>query len=188
MAAPLGAIGIGSTLVGGILGAQGASAAGEATLQQNYYQAGIAKMNADIAKQNADYATNQGEISAMERGIAGGQQLGGIRAAQASSGLDVNSGSSLAVQKGQKFAIDTDVSIIRANAAKAAFDYTAQASNYLSQASLYEMAGTNAAEAGKINAESSILGTVGSVASKWSQGQQIGLFSDWGKASQPLGS
>jgi hypothetical protein len=42
------------------------------------------------------------------------------------------------------------------------------------------MAGTDAAAAGATKAEASIVGTVGSVASKWTQGSQVGLFNDVG--------
>lgn len=180
MAAPIALAGLGATIFGGILGAQGATQAGDAALQQNYYQAGIAQYNAAIAKQNADYALNVGEQQAQTYGLAEGERIGQIIASQASSGLDVNTGSAAAVQAGQKMVGGLDVTQIRANAAKAAYDYDTQSTQFTQQAGLYEMAGTNAVQAAKINAESSILGTVGSVATKWTQGQQVGLFSDIG--------
>jgi hypothetical protein len=182
MAAPLGLIGLGSSIFGGILGAQGAEKAGEAQGMQNYYQAGIAQMNATIAKQNADYAMNVGEQQAEIHGMQGAQTLGHIIASQASSGLDVNTGTNRAVQTSQQFATALDTAQLRANAAKSSYDYTTQAANFTAQAGLYQMAGTNAIEAGQINAESSILGTVGSVASKWAQGSQVGLFNNFGSS------
>jgi hypothetical protein len=180
MAAPLALVGMGATVLGGITQAQGQEKLGEANLIQNYYQSGIAQMNAQIARQNADYAINVGEQQAQTRGLAGGQQLGQIVAAQASSGLDVGSGSARAVQESQREIIGLDTTQIRSNAAKAAYDYNVQAANFDATSQLYQMAGTNAAQAGQIQAESSILGTVGSVATKWSQGQQVGLFSGVG--------
>jgi hypothetical protein len=182
MAAPLAVLGMGSTLLGGITQAQGAQAEGKAQLEQNYYQAGVAKLNADIAKQDEAFALNKGEQEAQIAGLRGGQQLGQIKAAQASGNIDVNSGSALAVQKGQKMAIDLDRAQITSNAAMAAYDYNAKATQFENQSTLYEMAGTNAAQAGQIKAESSILGTAGSVAAKWSQGSQVGLFNDVGSS------
>lgn len=193
MAAPLALIGMGSSIFGGILGAQGALQAGEAQAQQNYYQAGIAKMNADIARQNADYAMNVGEQQAMIRGIQGAQTLGHVIAGQASSGLDVNTGTNLAVQQGTQFATTQDVATLRMNAWKGAYDQQVLAANQMAQAGLYELSGTNAIDAAQTNAMASIVGTVGSVASKWAQGSQVGLFSNpgsWfgGSSNQPLGA
>jgi hypothetical protein len=178
MADPVSLLALGSmaaTIGGGLLGAQGAEKAGTAQLEQNYYQAGVAKLNSSIALQNADYALNQGEQQAMEFGIAGGQRLGNIMAAQSSSGLDVNTGSAPLVRAGQKQIIDLDTTQIRSNAAKTAYDYDVQSTQFEQQATLYEMAGTNAAAAGQIKAESSIIGTAGAVSSQWLQGSQVGL-------------
>lgn len=173
---------MGASLLGGITQAQGSLAEGKAQMEQNYYQAGVAKLNADIAKQDEEFALNKGEQEAQIAGLRGGQVLGQIKAAQASGNIDVNSGSALAVQKGQKMAIDLDRAQITSNAAMAAYDYNAKAADFQAQAGLYELAGTDAAKAGQIKAESSILGTVGSVASKWSQGSQVGLFSGIGSS------
>lgn len=188
MAAPLALVGLGSSIAGGLVQAQGQEKLGEANLIQNYYQSGIAQMNAQIAAQNADYALNAGEQQAMTRGIAGGQTLGQIIASQASSGLDVRSGSAAQVQASEKQAIGLDTAQIRTNAWKSAYDYNVQATNFEAQSQLYQMAGQNAAAAGQISAESSILGTVGSVATKWSQGSQVGLFGDSGIGFGDIGS
>ncbi len=180
MAAPLALVGLGSTIFGGVLGAQGASQAGAAQEKQNYYQAGVAELNSQIAKQNADYAMNQGEQQAQKFGMAAGEREGQIVASQASSGTDVNTGSNLGVQKSQHYVDLQDLTQIRSNAAKVAYDYDVQSVNFDKQAQLYKMAGKDAAAAGATKAEASIVGTVGSVASKWTQGSQVGLFNDLG--------
>ncbi len=180
MAAPLGILGLASTIGGGILQAQGASAAGGAQEKQNYYQAGVAELNSQIAKQNADFAMNQGEQQAQKFGMAAGEREGQIVASQADSGTDVNTGSNRDVQKSQHFVDLMDLTQIRSNAAKVAYDYDVQSVNFDKQAQLYKMAGKDAAAAGGIKAEASIIGTVGSVASKWTQGSQVGLFNDVG--------
>jgi hypothetical protein len=73
-----------------------------------------------------------------------------------------------------------DLTQIRSNAAKTAYDFSTKATMDLNQATLDTMAGANARTAGDINAASSILGTVGSVSSKWLQGKQMGM---WGTSS-----
>jgi hypothetical protein len=178
-----------SSIAGGVVGAEGAQKQGQAQLLQNYYQAGIAQFNAQIARQNADWAVNQGEVQAQTYGIQAGQTLGHIITAQAGSGFDVGSGTAAAVQASQRKTFALDLEQIRANANQAAFGYNVQAVNFDKQAQLYQMAGTNAAAAGQISAESSILGTVGSVASKWTQASQVGLFGDFGSlASGDMGA
>ena len=188
MAAPLGLVGLGSTIFGGILQAQGASAAGAAQEQQNYYQAGVAELNSQIAKQNRDFAFNQGEQQAQKFGLAAGERAGQIVASQASAGMDVNTGSNRSVQQSQHYVDLQDLTQIRSNAAKVAYDYDVQSVNFDKQAGLYKLAGTDAAKAGQTKAEASIVGTVGSVASKWTQGSQVGLFNDVGSTLGGFGS
>jgi hypothetical protein len=140
------------------------------------YQAGVAQINAGIDKQNAEYALNQGEQQSVIEGLKAGQQAGAIRAAQGASGVDVNSGSAAAVQASQRGITAMDLTQIRTNAAKTAYDYNVKSVMDTNQASLDVMAGENAKTAGDINATSSILGSVSSVSSKWLQGSQAGLW------------
>lgn len=180
MAEAMAVVGMGATIAGGITQAAGAKAAGQAALQQNNYQAGIAEINSKIATQNADYARNQGEIQATQYGIKSAQRQGAIRAGQGASGVDVNTGTAVDVRASQKKVSDMDLAQIRTNAAKTAYDFDAQAVGFDNQATLYRMAGANAVTAANYQATASILGTVSSVASKWSQGSQVGMFAGMG--------
>lgn len=173
-------IGGGSSILSGILGAQGAGQAGAAAKGQALYQAGVAIKNAQIAEQNSEYALNAGEQNAMRAGMKGAQQAGAIKAAQSASNLDVNSGSAKAVQDSQKLVTQMDMNTIRSNAAKTAYDYRVQAGSLRDQAGLYLTAGANAEAASKTNAEASIIGAAGSVAGKWMQASQLGLFNSSG--------
>lgn len=184
----MGVVGLGSTILGGETSAKGAAEQGIAQLKQNYYQAGIAQFNANVARQNADYERNRGEQEAQQYGIAGAQKMGAITAAQGASGLDVNTGSAAAVRAGEARVQAMDLTQIRSNAAKAAYNYDVEAQGFENQSALYTMAGTNAVDAANINVESSIIGTASSVASKWSQGSQVGLFNNLGSAASSLGS
>lgn len=176
MASGVGGLGLGASLAGGLLSAFGANQAGQRQQQMYDYQAQVAKINADIDKQNAAYARNKGEIEATQYGMKAAQQRGQIISAQAASGLDVNSGSAKQVQASQRTITGMDMTQIRSNAAKVAYDYDTKSVMDLNQATLDTMAGENAAKAGQINAFASVLGTVGSVSSKWMQGNQQGMW------------
>lgn len=180
MAAPavLGAISIGSTVLGGIMGAKGAKDQGKAQSEALLYQAGISDWNAKINKQNAIYARDAGDTESRIAGQKTAQQVGLIRATQGASGLDVNTGTQLKVQEGQAKVGAADVAQIRANAARRAFGYETEATSNEMQSGLLRQQASNAKKAGKTNAIASILGTAGSVASKWTQAKSVGLFSD----------
>ena len=182
MAAALGSVGMGATLAGGITSAIGAEKTASATQQSYNYQAGVAQINSTIDLQNAEYARSQGETQAMQFGLKAGQQQAQIKTTQAASGLDVNSGSAAAVQSSQQTLTAIDTAQIRANAAKTAYDYDVKSTQDLNQSTLDVMAGNNAITAGNFQAASSILGSVGSVSSKWMQGNQSGMFSSSGSS------
>ena len=125
--------GIGTSVLGSLFGASGASASGAASSQMSQYQAGVALLNAKIAKQNADYAIMEGEQSAMKYGLGARQRKGEIVAAQSASGLDVTSGSARDVQISQDTVTRIDMDQIRRNAAKAAYDYSIEAVKYTAE-------------------------------------------------------
>jgi hypothetical protein len=172
----LGALGIGSTIAGAETSAQGAAQLGTANSAMYSYQAGIANLNKSIDLQNQEFAAQTGEQQAQSFGIQEGQQLGQIKAAQASSGFDVNSGSSAQVRASQRQIGSVDTAIIRSNAAKTAYNYELQGTVAGAQSSLYTMASTNAAQAGSLSAEASILGGAASVSNQWLQAGNVGLF------------
>jgi hypothetical protein len=180
MAAAVGSIGMGASLAGGIMGAIGAKTTAEDTQNMYNYQAGIAQINSKIDLQNADYARNQGEIQATQFGLKEAQQEAGIKVAQSASGLDVNSGSAVDVQRSQRQLGQMDLTQIRSNAAKTAYDFDVKSTMDLNQSTLDIMGGTNAITAGNFAAASSILGSVGSVSSKWMSGNTAGL---WGSGA-----
>ena len=187
MAAAMGAIGIGATIAGGITSAVGAEKTASAQQASFNYQAGVAQINSKIDLQNADYARDQGETKAMLYGLQAGQRQAQIRNTQAASGLDVNSGSAADVQASQRTITGIDTAQIRSNAAKVAYDYDVKSTMDLNQSTLDVMAGQNAKIAGDISAASSILGTVGSVATKWSAGTTSGLFGSTGSTAAGVG-
>lgn len=178
MASPttVGTIGLGANLAGGLLSAFGANQQGSAQQSMYNYRAQVARINAQIDRQNAEWARTKGEKEAEQYGMKAAQRGGQIKVAQAASNLDVNSGSAREVQRSQAKITETDLSTIRSNAAKIAYDYDAKATMDENQASLDVMAGKYAKQAGDINMLGSLIGTAGSVSSKWLQGNQMGLW------------
>ena len=144
----------------------------------------MAMYNAAIAKQNEKYSLDVGEQQAVKQGIAGAAQAGQIKAAQGASGVDVNYGSAKEVQTSQHLVSQMDLNTIRERAAKTAYDFSVQAVNYENQAKGYNKAASNARTESVLGAVSSFIGSAGSVASKWMQGQQLGL---WGKGDLAKG-
>ena len=176
MAAGFGAVGLGTTVAGGVLGAIGAQGEGTANQQVYNYRAQVARINADINRQNAEWARDRGDKEAVQYGMKAKQQAGQIRAAQGASNLDVNSGSNAEVQRSQALIKDLDLAQIRENAAKVAYDYETKATMDENQATLDVMAGANAKKAGNLKALGSIIGTASTVSSKWQAGSSAGLW------------
>lgn len=184
MTAPtIGAVGLGSSLAGGILSAFGQKQSAEAQSRMYAYQSQVAQINSQIDKQNADYARMVGERQELNYGLKEGQIEGQIRARQGASGLDVNSGSAVDIQRSQRQIGQMDLATIRDNAAKTAYDYSVKSTQDINQAGLYGMASANAQRAGNINVAASLIGTAGGVSSRWLQGNTIGLFSGSGDSS-----
>ena len=174
--ATLGMIGIGASAGGGLLSAFGAGRSGAAQQQMYNYQAQVAQINATIDTQNAEYALNQGEQQAQAFGLKAAQQRGQIIAQQGASNIAVGSGSNAEVVQSQDLLTRMDLTQIRSNAAKTAYDFNVKSTMDTNQATLDVLAGQNAKTAGDINATASILGTVGSVSDKWLKGSQQGLW------------
>ena len=172
----VGAFGIGSTIAGSLMGAQGAAAQGSANSQMYAYQAGIANLNQQIAAQNQTFAIQAGDQQAFREGLKQSQRMGAIKVGQAASGFDIRSGSNAQVQASQANLDSIDIATIRSNAAKVAYGYQESGAVAGMQADLYGKASQDAAKAGGINAAASILGGATSVANMWLQGNQTGMW------------
>ncbi len=176
MATGFGIAGIGATLAGGLLSAQGAAMKGDADQKMYNYRAQVSKINADINRQNAEWALDKGETEGVMYGQKAAQRLSGQKVAQSSSGFDVNSGSAKRVQESQTKINQMDEAQIRQNAVRIAYDYETKATMDENQAGLDIMAGEYAKKASQFKVMESVLGTVSGVASKWQQGRSTGLW------------
>jgi hypothetical protein len=148
---------------------------GQAQSNMYNYQAAVAKMNQKVAQQNAEWEEGTGEVMAQEQGMKTRQVVGEERARFGAGNIDVNSGSAMQVQQSELAVGQESQAIIRANAAHRAYGAEVAGMQDVAQANIYEYSATTSLDAARIGATSSILGAVGSVASKWQQGSMLGI-------------
>lgn len=164
------------TVAGGVIGGIGAEQSAGAQAAAYRYKAGVALLNSQINKQNAAWAREAGDTQAEIAGLKSGQQIAETKVQQAASGLDVNTGTTAQVRADQTSISEFDQNTIRWNAAKEAYGYETKATMDVAEAGLDRVAADNAEEAGTIGMISSFINAGTSVASKWSQGKQQGVF------------
>lgn len=180
----LAAVGGATTLASGAIGTIGAQSQGQSEANMYNYQAGVAKVNATVARQDSTYATEAGGVEATNSGMRTRAEVGATRAGMAAGNIDINSGSGSRVVASETAIGQENQATIRANAAKRAYGFDVKAAEDTAQAGAYDVAATTSLESGDINAISTIIGTAGSVASKWSQyGQAFGTGSGGGVVS-----
>lgn len=163
-----------TSVVGGLLGASGASQKAQAESQQAAYRAAIARRNAAINRKNSDFALDAGEANALRSGLTTQFTIGKQRVAQAAGGFDVNRGSNLAVQESTQKIGAVDQETIRTEAGRKAYGARQQAEMSDLEAELQDQVGANARAAGQTNVFSTLLGTATSVADKWFRYSQSG--------------
>lgn len=173
--------GLGGNLLSGAVSAFGSIMSGNANANAYNYKAGIALLNAQIDKQNAAWVSNAGGIKASQEGLKDAQEKGQTIANQGASNIAVGSGSHAIVSSTQTDVAKFNQGIIRADAAHTAYGYETKAAMDTAEAALDRSAANDARNAGYIGALSSIIGTSSSVASKWSQGNTIGIGSSSGQ-------
>lgn len=171
-ATAIAAIGAGASAGGGILSAFGQSEKGEADARMYSYRAGVAKMNATINRQNSDYALEAGEAQARRSGLTTGFTIAKQKTAQAANGFDVNTGTNADVRDTTQSIGIEDQTTIRNEFGRKALGFRNQAAAEDAEAGAMLIAGDNARRAGKIAAAGTLIGTAGSVASKWMTASQ----------------
>lgn len=172
----LGAVSIGSSILGSGLSALGASKKADAESDALAYKAQVARNNAIIAERNAASAVEAGSVKGQINDLRTKSLVGQQLVAQAANGLDVNSGSNLAVRQSTADIGRLDTLTIIANAGKEAVGYLAAAEGYESEAVLQDMGSRYAREAGEINVATSLLGGATSVSDKYLSFKSKGVF------------
>jgi len=194
-AAPIAAASLITGIAGAAVSAYGIYEQGQARAEASaassklaIYQAQVAENNAKIAEQNAQYARRAGLAEAQAQSMKGAEQIAAIKAAQAASGIDVNTGSAVDVRVGQTELNRLDTENILNRADLAAYGYRTQATDYLAEAKLqrqiarYGMAAAGEAmTGGEIGAAGSLLENASALGFKWTgmQGDNSAPLTGW---------
>lgn len=166
MADPITMLTVGSAIAG-VAGA-GVSAAGQyggmqAQSANAAYQAQVAANNAKIALANQGMDIASGEVDAGNQGLKTRAVVGATKAGQAASGVDVNSGSSVAVRQGESELGNLDALTIRSNAAKKGYADLVQSTSSIAESKLLGSESSQAADAAPWAATGSLLSGASSV-------------------------
>lgn len=163
LAPVLGILGAGVSAVGAIEG-------GHAQANAANYNAEVARNNATIANQNAEYSLAAGSEKATVEGLKGAETAGALKATQAASGIDVNTGSAVDVQRGQREKSVLDTATTMNNAELQAYGYRTQSTGFTAQAGLDEAEAEQAPIGAGLSAAGGLLGSASSLSFKWQGG------------------
>lgn len=172
-----GASGAASTLgtIGAGISAIGTLGAGIAQGDAASYAAHVAQQNAQIEQQNATRAIAAGQIKAADTSMKGAEQVGAIKAGQAASGIDVNTGSAVDVRAGQREVNQLDSETVLNNSQLQAYGYRTQAASDTSQAALDEATAKEAPIGAALSATGGLLANASGISNKWTLGSNISL-------------
>jgi hypothetical protein len=176
MGAALPFIAIGAQVMGSLSQAAGAKQSANAQAASANYQAQVATNNATNARQNEAWATQAGEQKVATQGLKNRATLGAILAGQGANGVDVNSGSALDVRQSAARLGQYDALTIKSNAAREAYGYQVQGSNFEAQSQLDRYEAESAKKAGDIGVMTSLLGGTASAVGKYIDYKKSGLF------------
>lgn len=135
----------------------------------NAYQAQVASNNQKTAEANAEYSLQVGDTKVAAKQQQTSQMLGAERAGLAASGVDLDSGSPLRLQKDTATLGQVDADTIRSNAARDAYGYRTQGLNF-------GIVAQQDRTAGNLDAFGDILTGASSVAGKWAAYKNNGTF------------
>lgn len=166
-AAPLALI---AGIAGAGISAVGTVEGGAATANAANYQATVASNNAIVEKQNAVYAEQAGNVAATTQGLKGAQVAGKIKAGQAASNIDVNTGSAKEVQSGQREISKLDTETVVNNADLTAYGYRTKATSDTAEAGLDELKAEQAPEGADLAAAGGLLSSASALSGKWNSG------------------
>jgi hypothetical protein len=154
-------------LVGAATSAIGTIECGQATANAASYQAQVAQNNAIIAEQNAAYASEAGLASAAATSMKGAAASGKVKATQAASGIDVNTGSAINVQASERETNVLNTETVLNNAELQAYGYRARATSEQAQAGLEKEEAEQATVGADIGATGNLLSSASSIGLKW---------------------
>ena len=160
----------------GVMGAAGASASADASARSYEYKAGVARNNAIIAERNALAATEAGGAQAQTNDMKTRALMGQQLAEQGANGLEVGSGTNVAVRQSAEDIGHLDTLTILNNAAKNTAGFKAQGMNFEAEGKFADASASNARTAGEYSVATSLLGAAGSFSDKWMKFNRSGVF------------
>lgn len=152
--------------VAGIISAAGAVRTASANARAAKYQAQIAENNAKIAEQHAQYALQEGEANAQQESLKAGARNSSVRAAMASNGVDVNTGSAVDVQASSAALGRLSTENVIHDARLRSAGYEEQARDLRAQSGLYKRQAKSARTSGAIQSVNSFIKTATPIISK----------------------
>ena len=142
-----------------------------AVMAQGEYSKRIADWNASAAERQAADAVSRGATDSQRQLTATKGLIGSQRAALAAQGIEVDSGSALDVQTDSQTLGELDALTIRNNAAREAFGFTTQASNYRQQGNMDLLAANNKASGIRAQSYGTLLTGVAQTYGQYRQGR-----------------
>ncbi len=157
-ASTIAAASLAASAVGTGVAMYGQSQQAAAQSQAANYQSAVARNNAIIANQNAQAALDAGQAQEQQQRLKTAGLIGAERATMAANGVELDSGSALNVQSSAASLGELDALTVRSNAARQAYGYQTQATNFGAQAQLDNSQASWASATGQIGMASSFLG------------------------------
>ena len=174
--AALPAIGLAASLASTAFGVYGSIQQGKAAEQQANYQAQVSRNNAITSQRQAADAIERGKIEEDQHRKKVQQLLGSQRAGISGSGFDLGDDTSLSILGDTAAMGELDALTIRNNAAREAWGFEVQGSNYTAEAGLAKMRGQNAKTASMWQAGGDLLGGAAKFATDYKTGADKGLW------------
>ncbi len=161
--------GMAASGAGGVMSAFGSRAASEGKADMYRYQAAVADLNKKLAKEDADYTRAVGEVEVQKYGMKQAFLDSTIKTTQAAKGIDIDRGSAVDVRESQREVGLFDQSLIRSGAARKAYAKELEGVKAGLEGDQYRRAADQTEDAAEMSFYGSLIGTAGSVASKWVQ-------------------
>jgi hypothetical protein len=160
-------IGAVAGLAGAATSAVGTIGGGISAGRQANYGAQVAANNAIVASQNAARAEAAGARQATDVSMRGAVTGGEIKAAQAANNIDVNTGSAVDVQVGERETTQLSAMTAENDALLKAYGYRAAATSFGAQSGLEKTEAAQAPIGAGLAASGGLLGSASALAYKW---------------------
>jgi hypothetical protein len=180
VAAPaMAAISLAATAASTVVGFMGSMQQGRAAQAQANYQAAVSRNNAQIAEWQAQDAIKRGQEEEDQHRRKVSQVIGAQRAGFGASGFDLGDATTIDILGDTAAMGEYDALTIRSNAAREAWGYRVQGSNYMAEAGLQTARGASARSAAAWQGVGDLLGGATKFGSQYSTAaKQFG----WGGA------